>query len=302
MTGGPDLIPDAFAETVRVRHGARGDRWLRALPGRLDRLLEHWGLRPVGPVRHGQCGVVVPTESDGVASALKVSWIDERTRWEPVALRTWDGRGAARLLRHAPVDGAMLMERLDGDRSLELLPEDEAVPVAAALLRRLAVPAPEGVPTLAGLAREWTHDLPARWARLPAPPPARIRDAAVEACRSLGPHARTDLVDHDLHYANVLAGRREPWLAIDPKVVSGDVEFGACPLLWNRLDPGSPGAGALLRRRLDVLVDTADLDPELTRAWSLVRALDFWLWQAEAGADTRAAEMVATFLSGPVHT
>ncbi|MGW4483521.1 aminoglycoside phosphotransferase family protein [Amycolatopsis sp. NPDC004368] len=43
-------------------------------------------------------------------------------------------------------------------------------------------------------------------------------------------------VNEDLHYENVLAGQREPWLVIDPKPIAGDLEYGVFSLLWNRFD------------------------------------------------------------------
>ena len=44
------------------------------------------------------------------------------------------------------------------------------------------------------------------------------------------------LIHGDLHYENVLAGDREPWLVIDPKPTSGDPHYEVAPLLWNRWD------------------------------------------------------------------
>ena len=49
--------------------------------------------------------------------------------------------------------------------------------------------------------------------------------------------ASTGTMTHgDLHYANVLAADREPWLVIDPKPMSGDPHYEPAPLLWNRWD------------------------------------------------------------------
>jgi streptomycin 6-kinase len=83
-------------------------------------------------------------------------------------------------------------------------------------------------------------------------------------------------VNEDLHYENVLAGTREPWLVIDPKPVAGDLEFGVIPLLWNRMEEST------LDDRLAALVAVAGLDAELARAWTLVRAVVNFLWAVEA--------------------
>jgi streptomycin 6-kinase len=42
------------------------------------------------------------------------------------------------------------------------------------------------------------------------------------------------LLHWDLHYENVLAGEREPWLAIDPEPLAGDPGFDLWPALDSR--------------------------------------------------------------------
>jgi streptomycin 6-kinase len=84
-----------------------------------------------------------------------------------------------------------------------------------------------------------------------------------------------------MHYQNVLAGEREHWLVIDPKVMRGDAEFGLAPLLWRRLEEADGPAG--LRRRFDTLVAEAGLDAELARGWTLLRAVDYQQWGLNLG-------------------
>lgn len=80
------------------------------------------------------------------------------------------------------------------------------------------------------------------------------------------------MVNEDLHYLNVLAADREPWLVIDPKVVLGDPEYGVIPLLRNRFRELDDPAAVL--GRLDAIVDVAGLNRELTLAWTFLRAAD----------------------------
>jgi streptomycin 6-kinase len=61
--------------------------------------------------------------------------------------------------------------------------------------------------------------------------------------RQLGARAGDRLVHADLHYGNVLAGDREPWLAIDPRAVAGDP--GTTAAGW-----GNPGLDEASRRSL----------------------------------------------------
>jgi streptomycin 6-kinase len=84
------------------------------------------------------------------------------------------------------------------------------------------------------------------------------------------------LTHADLHYGNVLAGDREPWLAIDPKPLAGDPEHSVPELLWARADEIEDAQG--VRRLLTVIVENGALDAEKARRWAIVRAVDYWLW------------------------
>ena len=197
------------------------------------------------------------------------------TRLEAAALAAWDGRGAVQLLMHDVDNGLLLLERLDPDRTLGHVPIADAVVAAASVLRRLAVPAPPGIPTLVRRAEELVVELPRSWAALGKPFERRVVDAAVDAARTHGPTAGSLLVHRDLHYGNVLAGRREPWLAIDPMPLAGDPELGVARLLWRRFEEGGVAG---LAHRFETIVDVAGLDLGLARAWTLVHCVEYWLW------------------------
>ena len=49
------------------------------------------------------------------------------------------------------------------------------------------------------------------------------------------------MIHGDLHYENVMAADREPWLAIDPKPMSGDPHYELAPMLWNRFEELATG-------------------------------------------------------------
>ena len=118
-------------------------------------------------------------------------------------------------------------------------------------------------------------------------PPAQ-RPAAATAGRAgavAGPRPRRrrrstgTLVHGDLHYGNVLAGDREPWLAIDPRPLNGDPHYELAPMLWTRFGEltSSPAGLSLregVRQRFLTLVDTAELDEHRARDWVVVRMLE----------------------------
>ena len=82
------------------------------------------------------------------------------------------------------------------------------------------------------------------------------------------------LLHQDLHADNVLAAEREPWLAIDPKPLSGEREFGIGAIIRG----GELGHDVRsLRGRLDRLTSELGLDRERARGWALAQTLA-WAW------------------------
>lgn len=274
-------IPDSFADATVAREGEAGRRWIAALPHVFATYCRRWDLRPDGAVMHGYLGLVVPVRRGDERCVLKLSWRDAATAQEATALAAWDGHGAVRLLAADPAQGALLLERLDAQRSLQELPVAEAIVQAGRLLRRLAIPAPTGVRTQADLAAEMYTSLATRWERLGRPFGHKLLAAVEETLQAAPTGDVPRLVNYDLHYDNVLAGKREPWLAIDPKVVAGDPAFGLAQLLWTRLDEVDGKAETV--RLFDRLTAAAEIDPVCARAWTLARIVDYWLWALSVG-------------------
>ena len=88
------------------------------------------------------------------------------------------------------------------------------------------------------------------------------------------------MIHGDLHYENVLAADREPWLVIDPKPMAGDPHYEVAPLLWNRWDEvvASGDVRDAVRRRFHTVVDTAGLDEDRARDWVVVREMHNAMW------------------------
>ena len=232
---------------------------------------------------HGEWGVVIAVRGAEKPAVLKLTWPDEDNPLKRVvtALSLWDGRGAVRLFRVDSARQALLLERLDAAATLENVAVGEALGVAGRLLRRLAVPAPTDFPSLEAVARRIAATLPERWERHGRPMPWRVVERAVDLALELTPSARSLIVNWDVHYSNVLRAEREAWLAIDPQMVAGDVEYSVAQLLWWRLEDIEVQGG--VSWALDILIASAELDAERTKAWAYVRTLDYWLFGLGAG-------------------
>jgi streptomycin 6-kinase len=283
----------AFAD-----RGPEWATWVDGLAGRLGDVLEEWQLTPDGPAGHGHTALVLPVRtSSGRPAVLKLTWPHAEAEHEHLALQRWHGDGAVQLLRADPARWAMLLERLHPEDLTDLWDLD-ACEIVGGLYARLHVPASPQLRLLSSFVRRWTADL----ADLPsaAPIPRRLVEQAVSLGRAFLDDPATDgtLIHGDLHYENVLAADREPWLAIDPKPVSGDPHYEVAPLLWNRWDDvtASHRIRDALQRRFWTVVEAGGLDGDRARDWVVVRQvhLAMWAFEGEDGMTEDAARDMIT--------
>jgi len=281
-------IPSEFVERTVARAGEAGRAWIDRLPGIVASYLERWALTPDGPVMHGFMGIAVPVRrAGGEPTVLKVAWQDGDVSWEARALAAWGGRGAIRLLERDEPAGVLLVERLDPARSARELSGVDAARVLGQVCRRLAVPAPPGMPRVEELAARWVEDLPRDWERLARPFPRAWVDEAVATCRELGPDQPNLLLHGDLVFDNVLRAEREPWLAIDPDGLAGEPAFDAAQFLTNRWSEltAQPDLRAAVRARLSAFAEGADVDCERARRWAQARNVSEAIWCREHQPD-----------------
>ncbi|CAN5892688.1 streptomycin 6-kinase [soil metagenome] len=261
--------------------GPTWQRWVSALPGLRQDLMDEWGLDLDGDSMYGQCALVDPVHTgDGQPAVLKIGWPHWEADHEQLALRHWAGDGAVRLLRADPRRYALLLERADAGRDLNAVPDIEACEIVAALYDRLHVPATPALRLLSDQAARWSRQLRAMPVTAPLPRRLVEQAAALAADLAVDPTCDGRLVHTDLHYDNVLAATREPWLVIDPKPLSGDPHFEVAPLLWNRWDElvATGDVRTAIRTRFHTVVDAASLDESRGRDWVVVRELVNAMW------------------------
>jgi streptomycin 6-kinase len=271
--------------------GSEWQTWVEGLPKLVASQLDEWNLTVDGAATHGFCSIVLPVRTvDGVPAVLKVGFPDTESEHEHLALRRWAGNGAVRLLSAEPHRKAMLLERLQ-PRNLNELWDVEACEVVASMYSRIHVPALPQLRRLTDLVERWTTDLDA----LPrnAPIPRRLVEQAIALGRDLSadPASTGTLIHTDLHYENVLAAERGPWLAIDPKPLNGDPHYEIAPMLWNRWDELAGDTRDGVRRRFYALVDAAGLSDVRARAWVVVRMIHNAMWELTDGTEPDRAEL-----------
>ncbi|AQZ70579.1 hydroxyurea phosphotransferase [[Actinomadura] parvosata subsp. kistnae] len=288
----------AFAASYGT-NSASARAWLAELPGLAAGFLDRWDLRPDGPARHGMASLVLPvTRADGTPAALKLQQASEDNAGAALGLRTWNGDGIVRLLDHDPGTGTMLLERLDAARPLSSVADDDtAMRVLAELMARLvAVPAPPGLRRLADVAAAMLEQAPRAVPALRDPAEQELVRTCASAVAELIGEPGDRLLHWDLHDGNVLAGAREPWLAIDPEPLAGDPGFDLWPALDSRWEEAVVGSGDVTRavlRRFDLLTEALGLDRRRATGWTLGRILQNALWDVEDGKTALEPAQVA---------
>ncbi|MFI1012398.1 aminoglycoside phosphotransferase family protein [Streptomyces sp. NPDC020965] len=261
---------------------------MAALPQLVAEFLDRWALRPDGPPGHGMAALVLPvTRADGTPAVLRLQQAAPENAGTVLGLRTWRGHGVVRLLEHDPESGTTLLERLAADRPLSSVADDTAATqILAELLARLvAVPAPEGLRRLSDIAAAMLDEVPRALPSLRDPAERRLVRTCASAVAELIGESGDRLLHWDLHYDNVLAGQREPWLAIDPEPLAGDPGFDLWPALDSRwadvVATGDPTRTVL--RRFDQLTEVVGVDRGRATGWTLGRVLQNALWDIEDG-------------------
>ena len=272
MTG-PLRVPDSFRAMPRWWH--EGEAWLDGLPALVAVCCEQWQLAIDGDPWHGSNALVVPVTRQGVAFALRLNPPVPDVVATERALRFWQGHGVVDLIETELARGALLLQRLDGSRTLGHEPLAEAMPILGALGRRLAIPAPDDVRSTNEIVRAECEAMPAAWERLGRP----FSRATLDAVLALAPTLLTDstlAVNGDLHGAQVLREPEGDWVVVDPVLLRGDPAYDLARMLWTRLDEMADGDE--IHHWLDVVADAAGIDRDHARNWVLFRTTSYWLW------------------------
>jgi streptomycin 6-kinase len=269
-------LPDGVLDMGR--RGPDWAAWVDRLPAIVRDLYADWVLRPDGSMMHGYCSLVVPViTAGGERAILKVSFPEEESEHEHLALSHWAGRGAVRMLRADPRRRAILLEALP-DVSLREAWDVEACTAVGELYGLLHIPAFNQLRLLSDViatAAEAMAGLPRS-----APLPRRLIEQAVSLSREFvaDPATTGTLIHTDLHYDNVLLTEAGDWVAIDPKPLSGDPHYEIAPMLRNRFDELRGDVRSGIRQRFHTLIDTAELDEDRARDWVVVRMMNNAAW------------------------
>lgn len=287
------VIPHDFVRKASAFHGEEGLAWVNRLPAILANCEQRWRLTFASPFIYQSYAyhyIAPATRSDGTAVVVKVHAPTNEFTQEAEALRLCEGRGMARLLDYDRNDKALLLERLEPGAPLsELADDDEATSQAAAVMQQLWRPVPpvHPFPSVIDWGRGFLR-LRQRYEGGNGPFPAALLQEAEALFAELSASMAASVVLHgDLHHENILAARRVPWLAIDPKGVIGEPAYETGALLRNRLPDlrDAPQVVRLLARRVDLLAEALNLDRSRVRDWAVAQVVLSAWWIIEDSSD-----------------
>ncbi len=276
---GDITVPQTFRDMPRWWR--EGSEWLEGLPRLIRTYCARWQLTITGNMTHGSNAAVIPVARAGELFVLRLTPPEPAVSEQVAALRFWNGRGTVQLIDADIGGGAMLLERLAIGVSLQDVPVAEAIPVLGRMMRRLAIPAPRHVLSTAAVVADRMATMRAEWERLGRPFEEAVLRRAYDAGSRLSRTESELAVNGDLHSAQVLRGRREPWLTVDPVLMRGDIAFDLGRVLWTRIDEMSDAKAIV--RHFDAAVDAAGIDRDHSRDWVVFRTVDYWLWGLSVG-------------------
>ncbi|MFE1381893.1 aminoglycoside phosphotransferase family protein [Streptomyces sp. NPDC058740] len=281
-----------------MEFGEEGRTWIAGLPALAASMLERWGLQRDGAARAGQTSLVLPVlRPDGTPAVLRLQMPRPETSAALLGLRAWNGSGTVRLLDHDALSSSMLLERLEAPRTLASVnDDDQAMSTLAELHARLvAVPAPEGLRGLGDIAGDMLDQAPQAITKPADPADRQLLRSWTSVVAEPAGEPGDRLLHWDLHFDNVLAAQREPWIAIYPEPLAGDPGFDLWPALDSRWDDvvAKGDTQRIVRRRFDLLTDVLGLDRARATGWTLGRLLQNALWDIDDGETRLAPSYVA---------
>lgn len=287
---------NTLKNTISLVHGDVGTQWWQRLPQFLEQLARTQQLTLLTPFEHLSFNYVLPVlgpkEEEWV---LKVSVPHNEFSKEIHALRHFNGRGSARLIAANPEEGWMLIERLlPGTRLVDVLNEQQAIPIAVSVMQRLWRPVTE--PQLFISLEEWLRSMEQlnTQASLQQSVSKKLRDFVISRTKELiSSQGEPVLLHGDLHHYNILQHQSE-WLAIDPKGIIGEREFEIGAFLRNPFCVvEDPLETKELARNLDWVIDLTAFNRERVLSWCIIQAILCVCWYVEDAMLDKARQLRA---------
>lgn len=275
-------LPKQFVKTVRNLHKERADIWLKDFGALIEDCEKRWQMKIMHPFDSSYNFVAPANLQDGTEIVVKISVRGEEFRTEAEALKLFDGNGMVRLIDVDLEKSVMLLERLTPGKTLASLANDEqATKIAAQVMKKLWIPAPESAILPTTVRREkQLAEIYNRNAEGIGPLTRQTLQTALATFQLLNTVQNKPFLLHgDLHHYNILMHSREPWLAIDPKGLIGEREYDVIQFLLNNLP--SQNITAIIEKRIEILAKELSLEKKRVLLWGFSHAVLATCWSIE---------------------
>jgi streptomycin 6-kinase len=283
-------LPPRFVQNTLDSCGKVGEQWLNDLPVVIEEIAEHWSLDVNKPFQNLSYNYVAPCVcADGDEAVLKIALPLNNPEIfnEANFLRIANGKCAVKFLNFDEKRRAMLLEKLTPGANLkETCGKDDAkaVEIAIGVMRGLLKKPPENS-TFQRL-EDWFNNLKkaenTKFDNRFAAKAYRIFEELSFTSK------RKYLIHGDLHHENILSAQREPFLAIDPKGIIGDIGYEIAVFLNNHFVWLSTGEN--LQEKLDDAVrrfsEAFEITPRDLKHWAFAQmVLSAWWTFEDNGED-----------------
>lgn len=280
-------LPERFRQNTIGLHREKGEQWLDDLPRVIQEISENWSLTIEKPFPNLSYHFVAPCVSseNGAQAVLKIGFNEPHSivSSEAKMLRHFDGNGAVKLLRFDENRCALLLERLlPGEDLTELCREDDeqATAIAVNVMRKIwsAPFEPNEFPDLEKWTASFRRAENTDFSRRHFETAQKFFDELIDSSEKRSLHG-------DLHHQNILSAEREPYLAIDPKGIVGDIGFEIAVFLNNPRGwiLSRPNRKQILDKRIEQFSRAFEIESVELRKWAYAEAVLSAWWTFEGG-------------------
>lgn len=277
-------LPERFRQNIIDLHSERGERWLKDLPRLIAEIAQNWSLAVEKPFPNLSYHFVAPcVYEDGAKAVLKIGFNepDSIAFGEAKMLELLNGNAAVRLLKFDKNNCALLLERLMPGEDLTGLckiNDERATLIGIEVMKKIGRVSFENndFPSLEKWTKSFRQAENTEFSQRHFENGQKFFDDLINS-------SEKRLLHGDLHHQNILSAEREPYLAIDPKGIIGDIGFEISTFLNN---PRSwvlkhPNRREILKKRIEMFARSFEIEPNDLRKWAYAEAVLSAWWTFE---------------------
>lgn len=294
-----EKLPRKFTEVILGAFREEGMRWIERLPQIIGELEKNWSLKiDKKPFPNLSYHYVAPCLcADESEAVVKIGFPGEAAYIlnEVKMLKFMNGGRLVKLLRFDEKRFAMLLEKLTPGENLKTVCLDDdskAVEIAIKTMKKFWRKPPENHDFQ--MLEKWFDGLMEAERINFAPEYTR---KALTFFEKLNAPADSQMLLHgDFHHENILSAEREPFLAIDPKGIVGNIGYDITVFLINHANwlAGKPDFQEKLDDAIGKFSEAFEIEPQDLRKWTFAHSVLSAWWTFEENCENWKHELAFT--------